>query len=403
MFTRLSISKRFYKLLATSKKNLFYPNSICKYSSVGNINKKSLENYLDSLQREYQGMTTRNNLDARKKIRVKEIKPIIQVKQERDNLTEHLKALDDMLKEEGKSDAEMKKMVEKEKGECSSKLEVVQRELIEMLVPIDPRNLCDSIVLEINAGVGGQEAMLFANELFDMYINYALYKGWDSQVVDFDSTDLGGLRHAAMFITGAEVFRYFRYEAGVHRVQRIPATESSGRVHTSTVSVTALPQPNDIDLTILDKDLRIDTKRASGAGGQHVNTTDSAIRIVHIPTNTIVECQVDRSQIKNKEIAMQKLKAILYEKQMNAQVAENDAIRKSQVRSNQRNEKIRTYNFSQDRITDHRLQSANLHNLKGFLMGKEQLDVLINKLHDEAQYQVLKQMVDTREAAAKKQ
>lgn len=397
MFTRLSISKRLYKLLAENTKILqrnLYRNSICKYSFVSSIDKKSLESYLDNLERDYQEMTARNNLDAKAESRIKEIKPIVQVKQKRDSITKHLKELEDLLKDT--PDAEMKKMVGEEKTECSTSLEALERDMIDVLVPKDPRNQCDSIVLEISAGVGGQEAMLFANELFDMYINFALYKGWDSQVVEFDSTDLGGLRHAAMFITGKEAFRYFRYEAGVHRVQRIPTTERGGRVHTSTVSVVALPQPKDLDITIHDKDLRIDTKRASGAGGQHVNTTDSAIRIVHLPTNTIVECQVDRSQIKNKEIAMQKLKAILYEKQINAQVAENDAMRKSQVKSNQRNEKIRTYNFSQDRITDHRLQSVNLHNLKGFLMGKEQLDVLINKVHDNAQFQLLKQIVEAR-------
>lgn len=189
-----------------------------------------------------------------------------------------------------------------------------------------------------------------------------------------------GIRHVSIFINGEDVFKYFKHEGGVHRVQRIPATEKSGRVHTSTVSVVALPQPKDMDVVIHEKDLRIDTMRASGAGGQHVNTTDSAVRIVHLPTNTIVECQVNRSQIKNRQIAMQKLKALLYEKQLNEQISETTATRKSQVKSNFRNEKIRTYNFSQDRITDHRLQGCSFHNIDVFLEGGEQLDNLINKL-----------------------
>lgn len=225
-----------------------------------------------------------------------------------------------------------------------------------------------------------------------MYVNFADYKNWDYQIVEYNnSTDMGGIRHGSMFIHGHDVYKYFKYEAGVHRVQRIPATERSGRVHTSTVSVVALPQPKEIDITIQDKDLKIETKRSSGAGGQHVNTTDSAVRIVHLPTNTAVECQVDRSQIKNREIAMQKLKALLYEKQLNEQKADTEATRKAQVRSNFRNEKIRTYNFNQDRITDHRLQGNNFHNLKIFLEGGEPLETLINKLNDSARH---KQLLD---------
>lgn len=164
-------------------------------------------------------------------------------------------------------------------------------------------------------------------------------------------------------------------------MQRIPATEKYGRIHTSTVSVRALPQPEDIDIKINPQDLKIETKRASGAGGQHVNTTDSAIRITHLPTNTMVECQVDRSQHKNRQIAMQKLRTLLYERQLESQMAEIKATRKSQVKSNNRNEKIRTYNFSQDRITDHRLQNCNFHNLKVFLQGEEDLEELIHKLN----------------------
>lgn len=184
-----------------------------------------------------------------------------------------------------------------------------------------------------------------------------------------------------------------KYEAGVHRVQRIPATEKSGRIHTSTASVLVLPQPTEIEVQLNNNELKIETKRASGAGGQHVNTTDSAVRIVHLPTGTAVECQVDRSQIKNKRVAMQKLRALLYQKQLDEQVSENQALKKSQVRSNFRNEKIRTYNYGQDRITDHRLQGSNVHNLKEFFTGRNSLESLIVKVDNALRIEQLLQNV----------
>ncbi|GLV38822.1 mitochondrial translation release factor 1 [Carabus blaptoides fortunei] len=316
----------------------------------------------------------------------------MQIINQRNRMLEHILSLNELLKD---NDDEMKKLAEDEKKTYEAKMATVEQELLESLIPADDQDFCDSVVLEVNAGVGGQEAMLFAHELFDMYMSFAEYKGWTNEVAEFDTTDLGGLRHASVFVSGSDVFRYFKYEAGVHRVQRIPTTERAGRVHTSTVSVVCLPQPKDVDVTIHEKDLRIETKRASGAGGQHVNTTDSAVRIVHLPTGVAVECQVDRSQIKNREIAMQRLRAMLYEQQINAQMEENEATRKSQVKSNFRNEKIRTYNFSQDRITDHRLQSSNMHNMKGFLLGGEQLEILINKLHSAAKYENLMRVLNS--------
>ncbi|KAI4465652.1 hypothetical protein MML48_3g00010226 [Holotrichia oblita] len=212
-------------------------------------------------------------------------------------------------------------------------------------------------------------------------IPFTEYKGWNYELAEYLATDTGGIRHGSILINGQGVFKYLQHEAGVHRVQRIPSTEKSGRIHTSTASVLALPQPNDIEIKLDNKDLRVETKRASGAGGQHVNTTDSAVRITHLPTGVSVECQIDRSQLKNRELAMQRLRAKLYDLQLQKQEDEMLRRKKSQVKSNFRNEKIRTYNFSQDRITDHRLQNSNIHNLNYFMEGNEMLENLINKLH----------------------
>lgn len=364
-----------------SKYKHFYNNKfssqLYKYSTTADIDKSLINNYIKNLQQEYQKYVEQKK-DSVGDMRLNYLKPIIEVSKQRNKILELLQGIEELLNEK---DIEMKKMAKEEYLLYEKKLLQIEEDLLELLIPINHEDSYNSIILEINAGVGGQEAMLFAKELYEMYCNFIEYKGWSSEVVELDVSDIGGLRHASIIVNGPEVFKFFKYEAGVHRVQRIPATEKSGRIHTSTVSIVALPQPNDIDIVIHDKDLRIDTMRASGAGGQHVNTTDSAVRIVHLPTNTMVECQVNRSQIKNKEIAMKKLKALLYEKQLNEQIVEAKTARKTQVKSNNRNEKIRTYNFSQDRITDHRLQGCNMHNLKVFLEGREILENLIDKLH----------------------
>lgn len=349
-------------------------HQLCKYSLSSCIDKTILNTYIKNLQKEYNSLSaTTGSLK-----RIKELQSTIDVIKQRSKVSEQLQNVKELLKE---NDLEMKKLAEEEIKSYENQLVEIEEELLDTLIPSE-NDMCNSIVLEIKAGVGGQEAMLFAKEIFEMYQNFSNHKGWSFDVAELDVSDIGGLRHVSVIINGPEVFKFFKYEAGVHRVQRIPTTEKSGRTHTSTISVVALPQPKEVDVVIKDKDLRIDTMRASGAGGQHVNTTDSAVRIVHLPTNIMVECQVNRSQIKNKEIAMQKLRALLYEKQLNEQIAETSATRKSQVKSNFRNEKIRTYNYSQDRITDHRLHGSNIHNLKVFLEGGEDLENLIMKLHD---------------------
>uniref|UniRef100_A0A1B0D698 Prokaryotic-type class I peptide chain release factors domain-containing protein n=1 Tax=Phlebotomus papatasi TaxID=29031 RepID=A0A1B0D698_PHLPP len=227
-------------------------------------------------------------------------------------------------------------------------------------------------------------AMLFTRDLYSMYRNYCDFKGWYTEVLEEDHMEIGGIRHASLCITGEDAFQCLKHEGGVHRVQRIPVTEKSGRVHTSTASVAIIPRPDDVTVTLNSKDLKIETKRASGAGGQHVNTTDSAVRITHIPTGLQVECQTDRSQIKNRELALKKLQARLYESEINAQMASTQNLRSSQVGMSMRNEKIRTYNFNQDRVTDHRIEDGTVHNLKGILEGREILDDFLDNLREKS-------------------
>ncbi|KAL3281600.1 hypothetical protein HHI36_004807 [Cryptolaemus montrouzieri] len=334
----------------------------------------NLNNYIKKIEEEHNKLNGNKNYENTS--RIPEVETVMSLLNQRKEIIENLVAVKEL---ENEPDMNLQQLAKVDIENYKIALEEVDQELISALMPIADEDECNAIVLEVNAGVGGQEAMLFARELFDMYFNFAGYKGYQVELADLAKTDIGGLRHGTLLISGDSVFRMFKYEAGVHRVQRIPSTEKSGRMHTSTVSVLALPQPTDIQINIHSKDLKIETKRASGAGGQHVNTTDSAVRITHIPSGVSVECQVDRSQIKNKRIAMTKLRTLLYKRELDSKVAEIDATRKNQVRSNFRNEKIRTYNFSQDRITDHRIRGS-IHNLKGFLEGSASLEHLITNL-----------------------
>ncbi|CAH1393417.1 unnamed protein product [Nezara viridula] len=249
--------------------------------------------------------------------------------------------------------------------------------LLDAVVPKVPSS--NEVILEINAGVGGQEAMLFAKSLYDMYCGFINYKKWCITTEEVGVSDLGGLRHASIFIEGHHASTYLKQESGVHRVQRVPSTEKAGRIHTSTATVIVLPQPTEIDVKLNSKDLIIETKRSSGAGGQHVNKTESAVRITHLPTKISVECQTDRSQIRNKEIAFQKLRAKIYELQEREQNTTSTLSRKLQMGTSARSDKVRTYNFPQDRITDHRILKT-MHNIPEFLEGGEMLEELITEL-----------------------
>jgi len=255
-----------------------------------------------------------------------------------------------------------------------------------MLVPRDPRD-AKSIILEIRAGTGGDEAGLFASDLFRMYSKYAENKRWKVEILDMSSTGVGGIKEVVAEVQGKGAYSRMKYESGTHRVQRVPATETSGRIHTSAATVAVLPEAEEVDLKIEEKDLRIDTYCASGPGGQGVNTTYSAVRIVHVPTGLMVQCQDSRSQIKNREKALKVLRSRLYELELENQEKERAKERKSQVGTGDRSERIRTYNFPQNRITDHRI-NLTLHKLSAILEGD--LDELIDGLATYFQAEKLK-------------
>jgi peptide chain release factor 1 len=281
------------------------------------------------------------------------------------------------------SDAEMKTMAEEELASLEARVERVESELKVLLVPKDP-NDSKNVVLEIRAGTGGDEASLFAGEMFRLYTRYADSQRWKVEVLSSSESGVGGLKEVVAIIEGRGAYSKLKYESGVHRVQRVPATETQGRVHTSAITVAVLPEAEDVDIKIEAKDLRIDTFCSSGPGGQSVNTTYSAVRITHIPTNTVVSMQDEKSQIKNRDKAMRVLRSRLYEAEMDRQQAALAKERKQQVGSGDRSEKIRTYNFPQNRVTDHRI-GLTVHQLDQIMEGKLQPFVDALSAHDIAE------------------
>ena len=275
------------------------------------------------------------------------------------------------------SDKEMKELAEMEIEEATKKLPIIEEEIKVLLLPKDP-NDDKNVIVEIRGGAGGEEAALFAGVLFRMYTRYAERCRWEVEVLNENETGLGGYKEISFMITGKGAYSRLKFESGVHRVQRVPDTESSGRIHTSTVTVAVLPEVEDVDVEILPSDLRIDTFRASGAGGQHINKTESAIRITHIPTGIVAECQTERSQFQNKEYAMRMLRSRIYEKKLQEQQSSVAEARKNQVGTGDRSEKIRTYNYPQGRITDHRI-GLSIFQMEAFLDGDldEMIDALI--------------------------
>lgn len=286
------------------------------------------------------------------------------------------------------SDPDLKEMAEEEVAQLTEVLTDLTAEARIALLPKDP-NDHKNAVLEVRAGAGGDEAGLFAAELLRMYMHFADSHGWKAEIIEDGSTDLGGVKESVALIQGKNVFQKLKYESGVHRVQRVPVTESSGRIHTSTATVAVLPEVEDVEVVIDPNDLRIDTYRASGAGGQHINRTDSAVRITHLPTGLVVTSQDQRSQIQNREQAMRVLKSRLYDMQQQQQQSEYSDRRKGQIGTGDRSERIRTYNFPQGRVTDHRIGFTVYNKIDNILNGD--LDEIIDALTLAEQTELLKE------------
>ena len=305
-----------------------------------------------------------------------EMEPIVKKYQEYKKVQEELASTEEMLNELG-SDDEMREMAKEELAELKEKTEKLTEELKIALLPKDP-NDDKNVILEVRAGTGGEEAALFGADLLRMYTRYAERKGWKTEIMDMNDTGIGGVKEAVVMIKGKGAYSRLKYESGVHRVQRVPETESSGRIHTSAATVAIMPEVDEVEVEIDPNDVRVDVYRSSGHGGQCVNTTDSAVRLTHIPTGLVVTCQDEKSQLKNKEKAFGVLRARLYDMMQQEQNKEQADARRSQIGSGDRSERIRTYNLPQGRVTDHRI-GMTIYKLDSFLDGDidEIVDALI--------------------------
>ena len=318
-----------------------------------------------------------NNIDSNELIKLNreysELRPIVEKIQEYDDLQKDILNLNELVKD---NDLEISKIAETELTEKKNQVKDLEQELLKLLIPKDENDTKNSI-LEIRAGTGGDEASLFASDLLNMYQRYADLNSWKFDILSLSETGLKGVKEVICNISGLNVFSKLKFESGVHRVQRVPTTESSGRVHTSAATVAVLPEAEEVDIEVLDKDLRIDVFRSSGPGGQSVNTTDSAVRITHLPTGIVVSQQDEKSQHKNKAKALKILRSRLLDNQIQEKNKERSEQRKNQVGSGDRSERIRTYNFPQGRVSDHRI-NLTLYNLSEILEGN--IDELINPL-----------------------
>ncbi len=337
---------------------------------------------LDALKRQYDELTARMErsetysnpaLYAKCEREARELAPVVNA------YTAYKKAEADMAGAQQLMDEpELKELAQEEYRAARAERERLEQEIKLLLLPKDP-NDDKNVIMEIRGGVGGEEGMLFAADLFRMYAMYAERRGWRLDVANVNETELGGIKEISFVIEGQGAYSRLKFEAGGHRVQRVPVTESGGRIHTSAATVAVLPEIGEVDFKLDMNDLKIDTYRSSGAGGQHVNKTESAIRITHLPTGTVVECQDERSQYKNKDRAMQIMRSKLYEAELARRNAAVAAERKSQIGTGDRSDRVRTYNFPQNRVTDHRLPGDNKNfNLSAIINGD--LDALIDAL-----------------------
>lgn len=334
-----------------------------------------LKNQYEQLQRRMEEPETYSNpaLYARCEREARELAPIVGAYCEYERAEEDMRAALELM-----DDAEMRELAQEEYAEAKARMAELSEKMKLLLLPKDP-NDAKNVIMEIRGGVGGEEGMLFAADLFRMYSMYAESRGWRIEIANINETELGGIKEISFVVEGEGAYSRLKFEAGGHRVQRVPVSESGGRIHTSAATVAVLPEIEDVDFKLDMNDLKIDTYRSSGAGGQHVNKTESAIRITHLPTGTVVECQDERSQYKNKDRAMQILRSKLYEAEQAKQAAAVAAERKSQIGSGDRSERVRTYNFPQNRVTDHRLTGDNKNfNIAAIMNGN--LDPLIDAL-----------------------
>ena len=314
--------------------------------------------------------------------------PVVEAYRDWQTALDHLAQAKALLEESGTLDPDFKQMIQQEISEKSQDVEKLENNLKILLLPKDV-NDGKNVIVEIRGGAGGEEAALFAHSLLRMYTMYVQSRGWQLEMLNLNETELGGVKEAIFSVDGAGAYNRLKYESGVHRVQRVPETETQGRIHTSTATVAVMPQAEEVDFALDLKDLRIDTFRSSGAGGQHINKTSSAIRVTHIPTGTVVECQNERSQFQNKDKALEILRSrLLAQKQKEQQDAIN-AQRQGQVGTGDRSEKIRTYNFPQDRCTDHRI-GLTVHNLEKIMDGN--LDEVIDALATREQTEKLQKL-----------
>jgi peptide chain release factor 1 len=317
-----------------------------------------------------------------------DIQDTVMAYREYKEVREQLKDAKEMLEE--KLDAEMREMVKEEVSELEERVEGLEAQMRILLIPKDP-NDDKNVIMEIRGAAGGDEAALFAGDLYRMYSRFAEAQGWKTEVIDASTTGVGGYKEIIFMINGKGAYSKLKFENGAHRVQRVPETESGGRIHTSTATVAVLPEAEEVEIEIHEKDIRVDTFASSGPGGQSVNTTMSAVRLTHLPTGTVVSCQDEKSQIKNKEKAMKVLRARVYDKFQQEAQAEYDQARKSAVGTGDRSERIRTYNFPQNRVTDHRI-GLTIQKLDQILTGK--LDDVIDALIMEEQSKKLESAED---------
>ncbi len=322
---------------------------------------------------------------------IKNLKPVVEKGQEYLKLLSDIDYAKDMINQSG-VEAELKEMAKEELTENNELLPNVEEELRFLLLPKDPNDTKDCYV-EIRAGTGGDEAGIFAGDLFRMYQRYADRRGFKIELIDFNESEKGGYKEIVFSISGEDAFGLLKFESGVHRVQRVPDTEASGRIHTSAATVAVLPEAEDVEIDIREEDLRIDIYRSGGAGGQNVNKVETAVRMVHIPSGIVVTCQDERSQLKNRDKAMKVLKARLYEMELKKQQDETASSRKSMVRTGDRSEKIRTYNWPQNRVTDHRLEGDDKNfSLRDIIEGD--IDLVIEKLKIAERAELLKTSLD---------